>query len=64
MVLDALREKSTDVSVGGCLIYNFLPGERERGRIEGWAGIRRAGSWIRDKTIVESCALDKEGYVH
>ena len=42
MVLDALREKSIDVSVGGCLKQNMAPRrEEKREKSEGWARIRR-----------------------
>ena len=42
MVFGALREKSTDVSVGGCLKQNMASlREKKRVKIECWAMIKR-----------------------
>ena len=47
MVLGALREKSMNVSVGGCLKQNMaFRREKKRVRSEVWARIRRVRSWI------------------
>ena len=43
MVFGALREKSIDVSVGGCLKQNMASlREKKRVKSEGWARIKRA----------------------
>ena len=42
MVFGALREKSMDVSVGGCLKQNMASRrEKKRVKSEGWARIKR-----------------------
>ena len=47
MVFGALREKSMNVSVGGCLKQNMaFRREKKRVRSEVWARIKRVRSWI------------------
>jgi len=60
MVFGALREKSMDVSVGGCLKQN-MASRREKKREKKWGSGQDQESVKLDmrQTIVESCALDE-----
>ena len=65
MVLGALGEKSIHFSVGGCLKHNMASRreKKKREKVRVGPGLKECEAGYMRQTIVESCALDGEGYM-